>query len=185
MLFFGFIFYSFASDSSLNSIQSSLLSICNAASINSYSKLCLVPCNSFKIFSCSSYLITVFYHDPGSLEPVTQYYSTQTRWCSFPQEFVLFMLHDTDPIQEDVINKRCSSIMAMDGMLLLNGRWTDPGPAWPLLQVLKKDNQEFVARSYWDVLRRSASQVLFSDLAEVHISILTPLCCPFLVLLGC
>uniref|UniRef100_A0A3Q0SP65 Mitochondrial calcium uptake family member 3 n=1 Tax=Amphilophus citrinellus TaxID=61819 RepID=A0A3Q0SP65_AMPCI len=28
------------------------------------------------------------------------------------------------------------------------------------------DNQEFVARSYWDVLRRSASQVLFSDLAE-------------------
>uniref|UniRef100_A0A8C6LE72 Mitochondrial calcium uptake family member 3 n=1 Tax=Nothobranchius furzeri TaxID=105023 RepID=A0A8C6LE72_NOTFU len=33
-------------------------------------------------------------------------------------------------------------------------------------QVLKKDSQEFVARSYWDVLRRSASQVLFSDLAE-------------------
>ncbi|XP_025763667.1 calcium uptake protein 3, mitochondrial isoform X8 [Oreochromis niloticus] len=32
--------------------------------------------------------------------------------------------------------------------------------------VLKKDSQEFVARSYWDVLRRSASQVLFSDLAE-------------------
>ncbi|XP_035039937.1 calcium uptake protein 3, mitochondrial isoform X7 [Hippoglossus stenolepis] len=32
--------------------------------------------------------------------------------------------------------------------------------------VLKKDSQEFMARSYWDVLRRSASQVLFSDLAE-------------------
>uniref|UniRef100_A0A8C6WWG0 Mitochondrial calcium uptake family, member 3a n=1 Tax=Neogobius melanostomus TaxID=47308 RepID=A0A8C6WWG0_9GOBI len=32
--------------------------------------------------------------------------------------------------------------------------------------VLKKENQEFVARSYWDVLRRGASQVLFSDLAE-------------------
>ncbi|XP_040926139.1 calcium uptake protein 3, mitochondrial isoform X6 [Betta splendens] len=32
--------------------------------------------------------------------------------------------------------------------------------------VLKKESQEFVARSYWDVLRRSASQVLFSDLAE-------------------
>ncbi|XP_019115141.1 calcium uptake protein 3, mitochondrial isoform X9 [Larimichthys crocea] len=32
--------------------------------------------------------------------------------------------------------------------------------------VLKKDSQEFVARSYWDILRRSASQVLFSDLAE-------------------
>ncbi|XP_037545668.1 calcium uptake protein 3, mitochondrial isoform X3 [Nematolebias whitei] len=32
--------------------------------------------------------------------------------------------------------------------------------------VLKRDSQEFVARSYWDVLRRSASQVLFSDLAE-------------------
>uniref|UniRef100_A0A3Q3XHR9 EF-hand domain-containing protein n=1 Tax=Mola mola TaxID=94237 RepID=A0A3Q3XHR9_MOLML len=32
--------------------------------------------------------------------------------------------------------------------------------------VLKKDSQEFVARSYWDVLRRSTSQVLFSDLAE-------------------
>lgn len=40
-----------------------------------------------------------------------------------------------------------------------------------LLQVLKKDSQEFVARSYWDVLRRSASQVLFSDLAEVHRSV--------------
>uniref|UniRef100_A0A3B4YJM8 Mitochondrial calcium uptake family member 3 n=1 Tax=Seriola lalandi dorsalis TaxID=1841481 RepID=A0A3B4YJM8_SERLL len=34
------------------------------------------------------------------------------------------------------------------------------------LYVLKKDSHEFVARSYWDVLRRSASQVLFSDLAE-------------------
>ncbi|XP_061888528.1 calcium uptake protein 3, mitochondrial isoform X3 [Entelurus aequoreus] len=32
--------------------------------------------------------------------------------------------------------------------------------------VLKKDSQEFVARSYWDVLRRGASQILFSDLAE-------------------
>ncbi|XP_061684976.1 calcium uptake protein 3, mitochondrial isoform X3 [Syngnathoides biaculeatus] len=36
----------------------------------------------------------------------------------------------------------------------------------PMNSVLKKDNQEFVARSYWDVLRRGASQILFSDLAE-------------------
>ncbi|KAK2815912.1 hypothetical protein Q5P01_026379 [Channa striata] len=36
----------------------------------------------------------------------------------------------------------------------------------PMNSVLKKESQEFVARSYWDVLRRSASQVLFSDLAE-------------------
>ncbi|KAM9770750.1 calcium uptake protein 3, mitochondrial isoform 3-T3 [Menidia menidia] len=36
----------------------------------------------------------------------------------------------------------------------------------PMNSVLKKDSQEFVARSYWDVLRRSAAQVLFSDLAE-------------------
>ncbi|XP_038146916.1 calcium uptake protein 3, mitochondrial isoform X11 [Cyprinodon tularosa] len=36
----------------------------------------------------------------------------------------------------------------------------------PMSSVLKKDSQEFVARSYWDVLRRGASQVLFSDLAE-------------------
>ncbi|XP_078802075.1 calcium uptake protein 3, mitochondrial isoform X13 [Oryzias latipes] len=36
----------------------------------------------------------------------------------------------------------------------------------PMNSVLKKDRQEFVARSYWDVLRRSASQVLFSDLSE-------------------
>ncbi|XP_037545666.1 calcium uptake protein 3, mitochondrial isoform X1 [Nematolebias whitei] len=36
----------------------------------------------------------------------------------------------------------------------------------PMNSVLKRDSQEFVARSYWDVLRRSASQVLFSDLAE-------------------
>ncbi|XP_068606978.1 calcium uptake protein 3, mitochondrial [Brachionichthys hirsutus] len=36
----------------------------------------------------------------------------------------------------------------------------------PMNSVLKKDSQEFVARSYWDVVRRSASQVLFSDLAE-------------------
>ena len=56
----------------------------------------------------------------------------------------------------------------VDLLRWLSWRWTDPGPAWPLLQVLKKDSQEFVARSYWDVLRRSASQVLFSDLAEVH-----------------
>uniref|UniRef100_A0A3P8YP50 EF-hand domain-containing protein n=1 Tax=Esox lucius TaxID=8010 RepID=A0A3P8YP50_ESOLU len=34
------------------------------------------------------------------------------------------------------------------------------------LSVLKRDSQEFVARSYWDVLRRGASQALFSDLAE-------------------
>ncbi|XP_039530719.1 calcium uptake protein 3, mitochondrial-like isoform X5 [Pimephales promelas] len=32
--------------------------------------------------------------------------------------------------------------------------------------VLKKENQEFVPRSYWDMLRRGASQALFSDLAE-------------------
>ncbi|XP_078022071.1 calcium uptake protein 3, mitochondrial isoform X3 [Epinephelus lanceolatus] len=36
----------------------------------------------------------------------------------------------------------------------------------PMNSVLKKDSQEFVARSYWDILRRGASQVLFSDLAE-------------------
>ncbi|KAM3865220.1 calcium uptake protein 3, mitochondrial-like [Diretmus argenteus] len=36
----------------------------------------------------------------------------------------------------------------------------------PMNSVLKKDSQELVARSYWDVLRRSASQALFSDLAE-------------------
>ncbi|XP_047434877.1 calcium uptake protein 3, mitochondrial isoform X3 [Mugil cephalus] len=36
----------------------------------------------------------------------------------------------------------------------------------PMNSVLKKESQEFVARSYWDVLRRSASQILFSDLAE-------------------
>ncbi|XP_034043382.1 calcium uptake protein 3, mitochondrial isoform X2 [Thalassophryne amazonica] len=36
----------------------------------------------------------------------------------------------------------------------------------PMNSVLKKDSQEFVARSYWDILRRSTSQVLFSDLAE-------------------
>uniref|UniRef100_A0A672MF42 Mitochondrial calcium uptake family member 3 n=1 Tax=Sinocyclocheilus grahami TaxID=75366 RepID=A0A672MF42_SINGR len=34
------------------------------------------------------------------------------------------------------------------------------------LQVLKKESQEFVPRSYWDMLRRGASQALFSDLAE-------------------
>ncbi|XP_026059609.1 calcium uptake protein 3, mitochondrial isoform X5 [Carassius auratus] len=32
--------------------------------------------------------------------------------------------------------------------------------------VLKKESQEFVPRSYWDILRRGASQALFSDLAE-------------------
>ncbi|XP_072318641.1 calcium uptake protein 3, mitochondrial isoform X3 [Eucyclogobius newberryi] len=36
----------------------------------------------------------------------------------------------------------------------------------PVNSVLKKASQEFVARSYWDVVRRGASQVLFSDLAE-------------------
>uniref|UniRef100_A0A673IJP1 Calcium uptake protein 3, mitochondrial-like n=1 Tax=Sinocyclocheilus rhinocerous TaxID=307959 RepID=A0A673IJP1_9TELE len=34
------------------------------------------------------------------------------------------------------------------------------------LQVLKKESQEFVPRSYWEMLRRGASQALFSDLAE-------------------
>ncbi|XP_063075484.1 calcium uptake protein 3, mitochondrial isoform X2 [Engraulis encrasicolus] len=36
----------------------------------------------------------------------------------------------------------------------------------PVTSVLKKEGQEFAPRSYWDVLRRSASQALFSDLAE-------------------
>ncbi|XDV14774.1 hypothetical protein PO909_014968 [Leuciscus waleckii] len=36
----------------------------------------------------------------------------------------------------------------------------------PVNSVLKKENQEFVPRSYWDMLRRGASQALFSDLAE-------------------
>ncbi|XP_056628128.1 calcium uptake protein 3, mitochondrial isoform X2 [Triplophysa dalaica] len=36
----------------------------------------------------------------------------------------------------------------------------------PVNSVLKKETQEFVPRSYWDMLRRGASQALFSDLAE-------------------
>uniref|UniRef100_A0A673VYM5 Mitochondrial calcium uptake family member 3 n=1 Tax=Salmo trutta TaxID=8032 RepID=A0A673VYM5_SALTR len=32
--------------------------------------------------------------------------------------------------------------------------------------VVKTDSHQFVSRSYWDVLRRGASQALFSDLAE-------------------
>ncbi|XP_052401416.1 calcium uptake protein 3, mitochondrial-like isoform X2 [Carassius gibelio] len=36
----------------------------------------------------------------------------------------------------------------------------------PINSVLKKESQEFVPRSYWDILRRGASQALFSDLAE-------------------
>uniref|UniRef100_A0A452I1D2 EF-hand domain-containing protein n=1 Tax=Gopherus agassizii TaxID=38772 RepID=A0A452I1D2_9SAUR len=35
-----------------------------------------------------------------------------------------------------------------------------------LLQVLKTDGKDLVPRSYWDTLRRSTSQALFSDLAE-------------------
>ncbi|XP_036439458.1 calcium uptake protein 3, mitochondrial isoform X3 [Colossoma macropomum] len=37
----------------------------------------------------------------------------------------------------------------------------------PVNSAMKKESQEeFVARSYWDMLRRGASQALFSDLAE-------------------
>nr|XP_015201208.1 PREDICTED: calcium uptake protein 3, mitochondrial isoform X1 [Lepisosteus oculatus] len=36
----------------------------------------------------------------------------------------------------------------------------------PVSSVLKKDAQDCAPRSYWDILRRSTSQVLFSDLAE-------------------
>ncbi|XP_016360009.1 calcium uptake protein 3, mitochondrial-like [Sinocyclocheilus anshuiensis] len=36
----------------------------------------------------------------------------------------------------------------------------------PVNSVLKKESQEFVPRNYWDMLRRGASQALFSDLAE-------------------
>nr|XP_023686442.1 calcium uptake protein 3, mitochondrial isoform X3 [Paramormyrops kingsleyae] len=36
----------------------------------------------------------------------------------------------------------------------------------PVNSVLQKDPQEFVPRSYWDVLRHCTSQALFSDLAE-------------------
>ncbi|XP_031415447.1 calcium uptake protein 3, mitochondrial isoform X3 [Clupea harengus] len=36
----------------------------------------------------------------------------------------------------------------------------------PVNSVLKKEGQEFAPRSYWDVVRRGASQALFSDLAE-------------------
>lgn len=35
-----------------------------------------------------------------------------------------------------------------------------------LLQVLKTEGEDLVPRSYWDTLRRSTSQALFSDLAE-------------------
>ncbi|TRY88074.1 hypothetical protein DNTS_000050 [Danionella cerebrum] len=37
----------------------------------------------------------------------------------------------------------------------------------PINSVLKKESQEFLPRSYWDMLRRGASQALFSDLAEL------------------
>lgn len=40
-----------------------------------------------------------------------------------------------------------------------------------LLQVLKPDAEELVSRSYWDTLRRNTSQALFSDLAEVQLSL--------------
>ncbi|XP_029622282.1 calcium uptake protein 3, mitochondrial-like [Salmo trutta] len=36
----------------------------------------------------------------------------------------------------------------------------------PINSVVKTDSHQFVSRSYWDVLRRGASQALFSDLAE-------------------
>lgn len=36
----------------------------------------------------------------------------------------------------------------------------------PTNSVLKPDAEELVSRSYWDTLRRSTSQALFSDLAE-------------------
>ncbi|KAG2465928.1 MICU3 protein, partial [Polypterus senegalus] len=36
----------------------------------------------------------------------------------------------------------------------------------PVTSVLKSDIQEFAPRSYWDILRQSTSQALFSDLAE-------------------
>eukprot|EP00063_Salmo_salar_P090346 XP_014065181.1 PREDICTED: calcium uptake protein 3, mitochondrial [Salmo salar] len=44
----------------------------------------------------------------------------------------------------------------------------------PINSVVKTDSHQFVARSYWDVLRRGASQALFSDLAEVHLSSVHP-----------
>ena len=40
----------------------------------------------------------------------------------------------------------------------------------PPLQVLRQEPLELEPRGMWDVLRRGASQVLFSDLAEVPIS---------------
>ncbi|XP_033891918.3 calcium uptake protein 3, mitochondrial-like isoform X1 [Acipenser ruthenus] len=36
----------------------------------------------------------------------------------------------------------------------------------PIHTVLKNDNEEYVPRSYWDILRRITSQALFSDIAE-------------------
>ncbi|XP_030643739.1 calcium uptake protein 3, mitochondrial [Chanos chanos] len=38
--------------------------------------------------------------------------------------------------------------------------------AAPVSSVVKKETQDIAPRSYWDVLRRRASQALFSDLAE-------------------
>uniref|UniRef100_A0A8C7GUH4 Mitochondrial calcium uptake family member 3 n=1 Tax=Oncorhynchus kisutch TaxID=8019 RepID=A0A8C7GUH4_ONCKI len=46
------------------------------------------------------------------------------------------------------------------------GRKGDVEKSAQLVRVVKKDSRQFVARSYWDVLRRGASQALFSDLAE-------------------
>lgn len=50
----------------------------------------------------------------------------------------------------------------------------NPLTAAPVLPTLpqvsrKESREECVARSYWDVLRRGASQALFSDLAEVQL----------------
>uniref|UniRef100_A0A673VYS8 Mitochondrial calcium uptake family member 3 n=1 Tax=Salmo trutta TaxID=8032 RepID=A0A673VYS8_SALTR len=46
------------------------------------------------------------------------------------------------------------------------GRKGDVEKSAQLVRVVKTDSHQFVSRSYWDVLRRGASQALFSDLAE-------------------
>uniref|UniRef100_A0A3Q3ECG6 Mitochondrial calcium uptake family member 3 n=1 Tax=Hippocampus comes TaxID=109280 RepID=A0A3Q3ECG6_HIPCM len=143
----------------------------------------------FRMFSSVEYDGQLYMTPQNFIESVTMSEPRNKRpWRSLTKQELEKILSDTPPVWRGSSklfrNLRERGIISYTEYLFLLCILTKPHAGFKIafnmfdadgnqmvdkrefLVVLKKDSQEFVARSYWDVLRRGASQILFSDLAE-------------------
>ncbi|KAJ0033178.1 hypothetical protein NQD34_000285 [Periophthalmus magnuspinnatus] len=143
----------------------------------------------FRMFSSVEYEGQLYMTPQNFIESVTMSEPRNKRpWKSLTKQELEKILTDTPPVWRGSSklfrNLRERGIISYTEYLFLLCILTKPHAGFKIafnmfdadgnqmvdkrefLVVQKRESQEFVAWSYWDVLRRGASQVLFSDLAE-------------------